>query len=144
VLVTLHRPSNVDEPETLREIMLALNDIAQEVSVIFPAHPRARQRIAEFGFGHLDFDFQLLEPLGYLDFLALMCHAALVITDSGGIQEETTYLGVPFDKPFGRVHPERSRGAQDKLRTSPSAEFIPSEAEGLRTSSGQALRQSSH
>jgi len=125
--------------------MLALNDIAQEVSVIFPAHPRARQRIAEFGFGHLDFDFQLVEPLGYLDFLALMCHAALVITDSGGIQEETTYLGVPFGRPFdfaqdklrtalrplGRlgtgwapfdgVHREQGRGAQDKLRTGPQA-----------------------
>ena len=95
VLVTLHRPSNVDQPETLREILLALNDIAQEVSVIFPAHPRTRQRVAEFGLGHLDFGFRLLEPLGYLDFLALMRCAALVITDSGGIQEETTYLGVP-------------------------------------------------
>ena len=98
VLVTLHRPSNVDKPETLREILLALNDIAQEVPVIFPAHPRTCQHIAEFGLGNLQLatcNLQLIEPLGYLDFLALMRHAALVITDSGGIQEETTYLGIP-------------------------------------------------
>ncbi|MEE8162899.1 MAG: UDP-N-acetylglucosamine 2-epimerase, partial [Anaerolineae bacterium] len=126
----------MDEPETLREIILALNDIAQEVSVIFPAHPRARQRIAEFGFGHLDFDFQLLEPLGYLDSLALMRHAALVITDSGGIQEETTYLGVPFGRPFGRVHPERSRGAQDIAQDKPFDRVHTEPVEVLRTSIG--------
>lgn len=71
VLVTLHRPSNVDEPETLREILLALDDIAQEVSVVFPVHPHTRQRIDDLGFGHWSLRFRLLEPLGYLDFLAL-------------------------------------------------------------------------
>jgi len=71
VLITLHRPSNVDEPETLREILLALDDIAQEVSLVFPVHPRTRQRIDDLGFGHWSLGFRLLEPLGYLDFLAL-------------------------------------------------------------------------
>ena len=99
VLVTLHRPSNVDDPDKLREISLALAEIAQEVPVIFPTHPRTRQRIGQF---RLDpqlvthnSQLRLIEPLGYLDFLGLMRHAALVITDSGGIQEETTFLSVP-------------------------------------------------
>jgi UDP-N-acetylglucosamine 2-epimerase (non-hydrolysing) len=99
VLVTLHRPSNVDDPDTLREILLALVEIAREVPVVFPAHPRTRQRIGQFSLNPQlvtrNSQFRLIEPLGYLDFLALMRHAALVITDSGGIQEETTFLGVP-------------------------------------------------
>ena len=95
VLVTLHRPSNVDEPGTLREILLALNDIAHEVPVVFPVHPRTRRRMEDGGGKVEGGNLIILKPLGYLDFLALMRHAALVITDSGGIQEETTYLGVP-------------------------------------------------
>jgi UDP-N-acetylglucosamine 2-epimerase (non-hydrolysing) len=92
-LVTLHRPSNVDEPEMLRSLLLTLAEISEEVPLLFPMHPRTRSRIEAFGLpiGSL----QLVEPLGYLDFLALQSQAALVITDSGGIQEETTYLGVP-------------------------------------------------
>lgn len=92
-LVTLHRPSNVDEPEMLRDILAALAEISREMPLLFPMHPRTRQRITDFGLpmGAL----QLAEPMGYLEFLALQQHAALVITDSGGIQEETTYLGVP-------------------------------------------------
>lgn len=92
-LVTLHRPSNVDEPGGLREILGALSDIAKDVPVIFPVHPRTRARIADSP--RLASGLRLLEPLGYLDFLALMRHAAIVITDSGGIQEETTWLDVP-------------------------------------------------
>ena len=98
VLVTLHRPSNVDRPETLREVILALDDIAGEAPVVFPLHPRTRQRIAANDDGSLDAAgaaVQFVEPLGYLDFLALERHAAVVITDSGGVQEETTYLDVP-------------------------------------------------
>lgn len=94
VLVTLHRPSNVDDPATLREIMLALDDVARDIPIVFPVHPRTRQRILSQdlqGGGAL----QLIEPLGYLDFLALQAHAQVVLTDSGGVQEETTYLGVP-------------------------------------------------
>jgi UDP-N-acetylglucosamine 2-epimerase (non-hydrolysing) len=93
ILVTLHRPSNVDDLEVLRQILEALADIGQEIPVVFPVHPRTRQRLSE-----LDIDlrrFSLLEPLPYLEFLALQRHACAVITDSGGIQEETTYLGIP-------------------------------------------------
>lgn len=94
-LVTLHRPSNVDEPETLRKILRALNQIAQEIPLLFPIHPRTRQRIETLGIGDNISNLKLTDPLGYLDFLALQQHASIVLTDSGGVQEETTYLGVP-------------------------------------------------
>lgn len=95
VLVTLHRPQNVDNPVALSELLAALEDIARDLPVLFPVHPRARRKIEE---NHLSVQpacTRLMQPLGYLDFLTLMRHAKLVITDSGGIQEETTYLGVP-------------------------------------------------
>ena len=92
-LVTLHRPSNVDEPEMLSQILAALMRIASQVRVLFPIHPRTRHKIAEFKIN--TGDVSLLEPLGYLEFLSLQKNAAVVVTDSGGIQEETTYLGVP-------------------------------------------------
>jgi UDP-N-acetylglucosamine 2-epimerase (non-hydrolysing) len=95
ILVTLHRPSNVDNPNTLAEILSALDAISSEVPVIFPVHPRTKERINEFGLQPKNPQLLLLDPLGYLDFLALQVHAALVLTDSGGIQEETTYLGIP-------------------------------------------------
>jgi UDP-N-acetylglucosamine 2-epimerase (non-hydrolysing) len=95
ILVTLHRPKNVDDPETLSEIMTALEMISGQVPVLFPVHPRTRERLNKFGLQPKQPRLHLLEPLGYLDFLSLQEHAALVLTDSGGIQEETTYLGVP-------------------------------------------------
>lgn len=95
VLVTLHRPSNVDDPHTLNEIVHALLEIGRTTPVVFPVHPRTRQRIAALGIKITDANLLLTEPLGYLDFLALEANAALVLTDSGGVQEETTYLGVP-------------------------------------------------
>ncbi len=95
VLTTLHRPSNVDDASTLAEIMGALADISREAKVLFPVHPRTRARIAAAGLQPQGAELVLAEPLGYLEFLALQAHAALVLTDSGGIQEETTYLGVP-------------------------------------------------
>lgn len=92
-LVTLHRPSNVDDSNALKGILQSLLDVSRDLAVVFPAHPRTRQRIAEFGLnaGQL----HLLDPLPYVEFLALQRGATVVITDSGGIQEETTYLGVP-------------------------------------------------
>jgi UDP-N-acetylglucosamine 2-epimerase (non-hydrolysing) len=95
LLVTLHRPSNVDDVETLREIVSVLAEIGREIPVLFPVHPRTHRRIIDFGMQASGEGLRLLEPLGYLDFLALQAHASLVLTDSGGIQEETTYLGVP-------------------------------------------------
>lgn len=95
ILVTLHRPSNVDDPEILWEFLAALQEIGTEIPVLFPVHPRTMQRIGEFGLDITNSPVVFLEPLGYLDFLALQIHALLVLTDSGGIQEETTYLNVP-------------------------------------------------
>jgi UDP-N-acetylglucosamine 2-epimerase (non-hydrolysing) len=93
-VVTLHRPANVDEPETLRGIVGALSEIARTLPLVFPAHPRTQARLREFGLA-LPEQVLVIEPLGYLDFLALWRNAKLVLTDSGGLQEETTALGVP-------------------------------------------------
>ncbi len=104
-LLTLHRPSNVDDPMVLGGIIAALEEIARRVPVVFPVHPRTRKRLEALGPGGLFRDFPSrgatppglywLDPVGYLEFLSLQCRAALVLTDSGGIQEETTVLGVP-------------------------------------------------
>lgn len=93
-VVTLHRPSNVDEPTGLRRVMVELKKIARETPLLFPVHPRTAARIEALGIKgspHL----RLIEPLGYLDFLSLLQGARFVITDSGGVQEETTFLRVP-------------------------------------------------
>lgn len=98
VLVTLHRPSNVDEPEVLAGIIEALFRIQERVSVLFPIHPRTRKRLTERGLVERAAAMprlRLLEPLGYLEFLGLTAGATLVLTDSGGVQEETTILNVP-------------------------------------------------
>lgn len=95
VLVTLHRPSNVDDTEWLGAMLQGLTEISQELPVLFPVHPRTRERLREgYTNGH-NGALRLMAPLPYLDFLALQSRATAVITDSGGIQEETTYLGVP-------------------------------------------------
>ncbi|MGA2936354.1 MAG: UDP-N-acetylglucosamine 2-epimerase (non-hydrolyzing) [Syntrophobacteraceae bacterium] len=109
-LVTLHRPSNVDNRVTFLEILKALKKISEKMPVIFPVHPRTRKQIASFQVANsatfngngsqIDArpgpgDLCLIDPLGYLDFLCLMSKARIVLTDSGGIQEETTCLGVP-------------------------------------------------
>ncbi|MGA7513478.1 MAG: UDP-N-acetylglucosamine 2-epimerase (non-hydrolyzing) [Candidatus Sulfotelmatobacter sp.] len=92
-LVTLHRPSNVDDSVVLKSILDSLLEVSEQLNVVFPVHPRTRQRIA--GFSINDGRLHLLQPLPYIEFLALQRRATVVITDSGGIQEETTYLGVP-------------------------------------------------
>src|SRR5579885_3055021 len=92
-LVTLHRPSNVDDAETLKKILETLLEVNRKISVVFPVHPRTRQRISEFGLNVAQ--LHLTDPVPYIEFLALQSRAAMVVTDSGGIQEETTYLGVP-------------------------------------------------
>ena len=90
-LVTLHRPATVDDPAILGPVMTALGEVARDVPLVFPVHPRTRAQLAA---GVPD-GIRLVDPLGYLDFLALQASARLVLTDSGGIQEETTVLGVP-------------------------------------------------
>ena len=94
-LVTLHRPSNVDDPATLRRVLEALDDIGDELPLIFPIHPRTKQVLESLDLAVNDSRVQLVETLGYLEFLCLESRAALVITDSGGVQEETTFLAVP-------------------------------------------------
>jgi len=97
-LLTLHRPSNVDLRDSFERILAALEAIASKLPVVFPVHPRTRKTIAELGLSErVDSirDLRLIEPLGYLDFLNLSSRARLVLTDSGGIQEETTALGIP-------------------------------------------------
>jgi UDP-N-acetylglucosamine 2-epimerase (non-hydrolysing) len=102
-VLTLHRPSNVDDPKTLQGILSAVSALATELPVFFPVHPRTRKNIESFGLRRYLADaaeggllgIMPLDPLGYLDFLALNDRASLVLTDSGGVQEETTVLGVP-------------------------------------------------
>jgi UDP-N-acetylglucosamine 2-epimerase (non-hydrolysing) len=95
VLATFHRPSNVDNIEVFTEIITALAEISKKVPVVFPVHPRTRSKILSLGLSFRKDNLILTEPLGYLDFLALQMKAAALLTDSGGIQEETTYLGIP-------------------------------------------------
>ncbi|MGZ9265386.1 MAG: non-hydrolyzing UDP-N-acetylglucosamine 2-epimerase, partial [Candidatus Deferrimicrobiaceae bacterium] len=92
-VLTLHRPSNVDSPEALTPIWGALSGIARRIPILFPVHPRTRARIREFGLG--ENGITLVVPVGSLDMLHAMKGAAVVLTDSGGLQEETTVLGIP-------------------------------------------------
>jgi UDP-N-acetylglucosamine 2-epimerase (non-hydrolysing) len=94
-LVTLHRPSNVDNPAGLARVLETLRSFSSELPVVFPVHPRTRAALAGIGPAGSEQGIRFLDPLGYLEFLCLQRHARVVITDSGGIQEETTYLGVP-------------------------------------------------
>jgi UDP-N-acetylglucosamine 2-epimerase (non-hydrolysing) len=142
LLVTLHRPSNVDEADQLEEILAALRELAAERPVVFPIHPRTRNRVAEFG---LDLGpLRVMQPVGYLEMLHLQQQAALVLTDSGGIQEETTVLGVPCltlrdttERPItiemgtNRLVPERSRRhILDAARASLNGHAAPRQPEG--------------
>jgi UDP-N-acetylglucosamine 2-epimerase (non-hydrolysing) len=94
-LVTLHRPSNVDDPEILGGLAQALTEMSHRIPVIFPVHPRTRVRLEVMDGVCRAENVRLMEPAGYVEFLELQSHARFVVTDSGGIQEETTYLGVP-------------------------------------------------
>ncbi len=97
-LVTLHRPSNVDTAEGLNDILTIFERISSRSTIVFPVHPRTSKMIANHGLSaraEAILHLKLTEPIGYLDFLSLLENAQLVLTDSGGIQEETTYLGVP-------------------------------------------------
>lgn len=97
-VVTLHRPSNVDDPKTMGGILDAFSAIAKDMPIVFPMHPRTRKNLAAMGLESRVSAMTALktpEPLGYLDFLKLTADSAIVLTDSGGVQEETTILGVP-------------------------------------------------
>lgn len=94
-VLTLHRPSNVDDPVILRRILVAIAHVAKQMPVVFPVHPRTRQRLATFGVEDLLTNVKLTEPMGYIDFLSLTSHARIILSDSGGLQEESTALGIP-------------------------------------------------
>lgn len=97
-VLTLHRPSNVDNRQTFEKILSALEKISERLPIVFPVHPRTRKTIAELGLSERVENIkrlQLIDPLGYIDFLGLYSSASLVLTDSGGLQEETTALGIP-------------------------------------------------
>lgn len=95
IVGTFHRPSNVDEPDALKDLMGTLSRLAMHRQLVFPVHPRTRKNIKKYGLDKsLPTGLIITEPLGYIEFLSLMRYAELVITDSGGIQEETTYMGV--------------------------------------------------
>jgi UDP-N-acetylglucosamine 2-epimerase (non-hydrolysing) len=145
VLVTLHRPSNVDQPEVLREFIVALADIARHTPIVFPVHPRTRQRIADAGLQANAARLRLEEPLSYLDFLALEAHAAVVVTDSGGVQEETTFLGVPcLTARPNTERPVTITEGTNRLVASRSSELISAIQDALRAEHPRdrsALRQ---
>ncbi len=92
-VLTLHRPANVDHPATLRGLARAIEQIQNDIPIVFPVHPRTRKALAAIGYQLPN--VRITEPLGYLEFMKLVEGARFVLTDSGGIQEETTYLGVP-------------------------------------------------
>jgi len=94
-LVTLHRPSNVDDPAILSEILAALSTVGAACPLVFPVHPRTRKVIESKGLHVRPDRVRLIDPVGYLDFLKLMRYSSIVLTDSGGIQEETTALEIP-------------------------------------------------
>ena len=95
VVVTLHRPANVDDPATLRELLDALSELSEERQVLFPVHPRTRARLRALSWEPPGERLSLLDPVPYLDMLSLVLGSDLVITDSGGLQEETSFLGIP-------------------------------------------------
>jgi len=95
ILVTLHRPSNVDSKDFLKELMSLFKSLSVNKKIIFPVHPRTKKNLEESGYSsNFHKNVILTEPIGYIDFLSLTKNAELIITDSGGIQEESTYLGV--------------------------------------------------
>ncbi len=132
-VLTLHRPSNVDDAPTFARLMQAVGHVARQMPVIFPVHPRTVMRMREMP--DITGDIRAVEPLGYLDFLALLASARLVLTDSGGLQEESTVLGVPCltlrentERPVTVTHgtnvlvgtsPERIIAAADRALVSP-------------------------
>ncbi len=95
ILVTLHRPSNVDDVNNLKNLLFTLNDISEKIKVVFPIHPRTIKNINNYNLSKYLNNIIHTEPLGYIDFQKLMTNSKLVVTDSGGVQEETTALGIP-------------------------------------------------
>jgi UDP-N-acetylglucosamine 2-epimerase (non-hydrolysing) len=130
-LVTLHRPSNVDDPATLSELLGALDELSRKGPVLFPVHLRTRQKMDDFGLAHQRRnDVRLMEPVRYVEMLSLIAGAALVITDSGGLQEETCYLGIPcLTARPNTERPVTIRSGTNRLVASRRAELVPAALE---------------
>jgi UDP-N-acetylglucosamine 2-epimerase (non-hydrolysing) len=144
VLVTLHRPALVDDPGVMRRTLRGLEEIAQELPVVFPVHPRTRERLRDLVVR--DSKIRLVPPLSYTHFLSLQTGAAAVVTDSGGVQEETTVLGIPCftlrdntERPVTVTHgtnvvlglaPERLKDVPELLRK-PRRGVVPPYWDGL-------------
>ncbi len=96
ITMTMHRPANVDSEDKLKELFKSITEISREIPIVFPCHPRTKKRLEDFGIKNDDsHSLKLIEPLGYLDFLKLQSQSKCVLTDSGGVQEETTFLQIP-------------------------------------------------
>lgn len=135
-VVTLHRPANVDEPETLSLILDVLQDTARRLPLVFPVHPRTQERMKRFGLADRLREcpgLQQLPPLGYLQFLALTSQARVIVTDSGGLQEEATVLGIPCLT----MRPNTERAITVKEGTST---LVGSDPAQLRRCLGEVLR----
>ncbi|HEX7325902.1 MAG TPA: UDP-N-acetylglucosamine 2-epimerase (non-hydrolyzing) [Rhodanobacteraceae bacterium] len=131
-VVTLHRPSNVDHRDTLAALARQLTTVAARVPLVFPVHPRTRKNLADFGLWDALVQapgMRIIQPLGYIDFMNVVCGAQFVITDSGGVQEETTYLDIPCmtlrantERPITLVQGTNRLVATDELER--TVEFI--------------------
>jgi UDP-N-acetylglucosamine 2-epimerase (non-hydrolysing) len=130
-LATLHRPSNVDDPDTLSELVGALEELSTRGPVLFPVHPRTRLRMEEFGLGtRVANGLHLIEPVRYVEMLGLMAGAGLVITDSGGIQEETSFLGIPcLTARANTERPVTIKSGTNRLVASRRADLVPAALE---------------
>lgn len=154
--VTLHRPSNVDDPAILDQLLRALEDLGARMPVIFAAHPRTRQRIGQFGIAEPNGTVRVTEPLGYLETIGLVESAELVLTDSGGLQEETTVLGIPCltarantERPVtvtegtNRLVPSSrsaiARAVDEVLAARQAGQFRPSRPEGWDGHAGERI-----
>jgi UDP-N-acetylglucosamine 2-epimerase (non-hydrolysing) len=132
-LLTLHRPSNVDDRATLRALLGAVRDLSERISVVFPVHPRTRANLDRFALNDIlrARRVALLPPLGYLEMLGLMKGAAMALTDSGGVQEETTGLGIPCitlrentERPITVAEGTNTVAGKDPLRILAAADEI--------------------
>jgi UDP-N-acetylglucosamine 2-epimerase (non-hydrolysing) len=95
ILLTIHRPSNVDDPEILKKLLANLTLLSKKIKVVFPVHPRTLSNIKKNNLLQENENLIFIEPLGYIEFTSLMLYSKIVVTDSGGVQEETTVLGIP-------------------------------------------------
>jgi UDP-N-acetylglucosamine 2-epimerase (non-hydrolysing) len=135
-LVTLHRPALVDDPLRFRGVLAALRDIARDLPLVFPVHPRTRAMLAELDPAELGSGLVLTDPCGYLDFLQLEAGASLVLTDSGGVQEETTVLGVP-------CLTLRENTERPVTITQGTNRLVGFDADAIRTAAAEALADTS-